>query len=262
MVVTPPDAKEKEKRFAVLLPIGPKEPFERLQDLIESLLHYEPAECDVVIVNDNNPEVRQWATQLRYPDRIRLHVVPNPRNGRGNGWAGGLACGVIYGFQWIQIHIRPAFTLRLDADSLICGPFADRILRAFETPAVGMLGSFEKYPDGTSRLPLGEVTDSLKYLLGKLASPFAVFRPAPRTLYWNQGIWGRGRRRAELIRRAYRNGLPQGWHIQGGGYAVSRAALDAMFTQGLIADPYLFLHAPFGEDVVLTICVYGAGFHR
>lgn len=76
----------------------------------------------------------------------------------------------------------------------------------------------------------------------------------------SQGFWGRGRRRALLIRQAFGNGLRQGWYIQGGGYAVSRTALDAMSGEGLLGDPYLFLHAPFSEDVVLTLCVYAAGF--
>lgn len=246
------------KRYAILLPVGPNEKVERVQDLWESIHHYEPAEVDLVVVDDAPGGPRDWAKLVGSNPRATVHSIRNPRNGKGVGWSGGLCTALMEGFKWIDANLDCAFTLRLDSDSIICGPFYDRVLEALKGKT-GVVGTYTLRPSGEARMPHPDATPANAIWVNKIARSFAVLRTAG-TLFVHQGLIGGGRLRRRIVNLALKNGYQAGWFVQGGGYAVSREAIAAMRNAGFFKNTKAFLPARLGEDTAATILVYAAGF--
>jgi hypothetical protein len=59
---------------------------------------------------------------------------------------------------------------------------------------------------------------------------------------------------------AFENGYVAGEHAQGGGYAISRAALDAMAGLGLLERAHAWRPFWVSEDVIASALVRAAGF--
>ncbi len=243
-------------KFAILVAIWPDEAeVKRLKDLVDSLLHYEP-ECNCcVLVNDGVPDAQLRAAAAAFG--TRAVILPNPRRGRGFGFTGGLTVGILAGLEWIEKQSDIDFVVKLDPDSLIIGPFAKRIHCLFAAnPEIGQAGTYRKYPDGTenfSGLDWGA-------LIERLYRPLTYWSPsmfAKRRL--QIGLAGRDRKIRRIIREALLNGYALGDCCQGGGYAVSRAALRAFREKGYFEDPHLFLNSPLGEDITVGLLIKAAG---
>ena len=244
--------------FSVLIGVGggPLE-MERLHDLLASLFHYEPAVAEIVIVDDVMP-ARTFAALPMQGGGCRLVVLPNPRCGRGDGWLGGLTAGILAGYAWLERNSRCDFVVKLDTDSLVIAPFAEKVAAAFAAqPETFIFGSTTRTPNRVYDKP---EDFSVAPALEKLMRPLTIWRrtcdPWPRVQCC---FYGRDKRRRETIVAAVRSGYRLGIHAQGGGYAVSRRGLSRMAAGGIFMDPLLWIWAPCSEDVVMTISAFACG---
>jgi hypothetical protein len=244
--------------FAILIPVGPGEKeIERLRDFFDALFFFEPSVACILFVDDVRP-ARRLEREFTFPAGCRVETIANPRKGRGNGWSGGLAAGVLAGFQWITANTAVEFALKMDTDALVIAPFADKIAQAFrDRPEVSMLGSFSGNPNRRYDLPEDYSTAPAMI---KLQKPVTVWRrtcdPWPRV---QCGLFKRDRLRGALIRRAVTNGYRLGAHCQGGAYAVHMPALRRLQETGVFDEPLLWIWTPCSEDIAMTVSVYACG---
>lgn len=247
--------------YSVLLPAGPNETVERLQDLLDSLALYEPASCDFLIVDDTVKGERAWKSELKIPSHINVIVIKNPRKGKGAPALGGLCCALLAGLKYLHEHSKARYCLRFDTDSICIGPFNEKILaqyKASETTAI--LGTYLRYPDGSSRLPNNVSRDGCHDILTKMLEPFAFWRFVPvKCSFQIRGI-GRSKRMAAIVEKSKELGYQLGYKVQGGGYSISSELMGKLAELGLYDDVNLFRDRPLGEDTMMSmLCVY-AGF--
>jgi hypothetical protein len=234
----------------VLVPVGPSAgELARVQDLLESLRHYETAVSCIVLVDDA-PSSRDL-TKSANVNWCELVCVVNPRQGRGDGWAGGLCVGIMAGLRWFWQN-RPdlEFVLKMDTDALCIGPFAQKICARFRgSPELGLVGTHRVNPDGKPR-------------------KFSSWAPSIRTYLrpvclrgrnLQITFWGRPARIKRTLLAALKNGYEISEHCQGGAYAVSMEALGRMSSEGHFVDPMTWLKAGLGEDVMMGLCVRSVG---
>lgn len=238
-------------KFVTLIPIGPKKKeLERLSDLLASLFSFEdPAECGVLLINDGNVRTQLQEICGRY--RLRhCDILENPRDGRGVGWSDGLTVGVLAGLRQIARQMPPAtFVLKLDTDSLVIGPFADKVEGFFQRQAnVGMIGTHLREPGGAPTNSIRDWAPRIK----KLQRPFTIWKSQKRW-HFQIGFWGRDRRIQRLIAEASNAGYVLGESCQGGAYALSATALQRLNGQGLLDDSFLFFNRRITEDIVVGL---------
>jgi hypothetical protein len=241
--------------FAVILLIGPGEQeIERAKDTIESLNAYEPGRFRLFLVDD--APIGPHLPELVAP-KIKNEIVylKNPRNRKGSGWGAGAAAGVLHALRRV-VEMGPVdFVLKIDTDTLVIGPFSERIFSFFsDSPMAGILGVYQFSPQ---RLADRTSTPALEKLLRQIT----VWRrtpaggPALQVAFW--GKYGRIR---NIIRRALLNGYRLGEHCSGGAYAVSPNCLHALNEAGLLAEPTLWLQTPLGEDQVAALSAASVEF--
>jgi glycosyltransferase involved in cell wall biosynthesis len=161
--------------FAALIFVGPGDPdAKRLKRLLESLLRYEPTVQTIVIIDDRSGQNFEAIVPAAATDRTV--ILPNPRNGRGYWWQGGLCVGLTEGLRWIGENRTVKFVVRLDTDALVISPFASRVSDAFDAdPKIGLLGTWDKYAfSGVQRLPHKHVNKILPYVLEKASRHFTI----------------------------------------------------------------------------------------
>lgn len=246
--------------FSVLLPVGPN-PLEsdRVADLLDSLLTYEPDVASVIIIDDS---YGNFQTPPKFESLLgnRLHVVVNPRQKRGNGWAGGLVVGVMAGLAHALTLPPVDFLLRLDTDSLVIAPFSERVMEKFSLDSnVGVIGTFDRFPNGEQRLPHAFSHEVLKGFFEKVRQPWAMWRQGWGWPYFQCGNWGRAKVQREWLSKAEANGYTAGFYIQGGGYALSFETLKLFEENGRLKDLFLWFRRPFSEDTIVTLGTYSVG---
>jgi hypothetical protein len=247
-------------KFGIIIPVGPSgRDVDRAGDVLDSVLAYEP-ETPLVLFIDDGGRDRRLNEQFRAPATCRLVNIFNTRKGRGIGETSGLAAGMLLALAWLQANARCGFVMKLDTDALVIAPFAEKILRALASrPDVGMVGLYDRACDG-------EVRDqsSFRKMLGKLASPFAVWRnPPSRWGYVTVHLWGRGAKIRRQIAEAIRAGYRPADFILGGAYAFTGEAVRRTAEHGYLDDPFVWLGTHFSEDVVLSmyVCAVGLRLH-
>lgn len=239
---------------AVLVAVGPNPlELERLRDLADALAAHEPGGGLLVLVDDN-PEPRDLDLGLSLPSNWRAVSVHHRRPESRQFTRGKGICSVILlGLQWIQAHTDAAFVLKLDTDSLVIGPYRQRILEAFgANPGVGKLGAYET-------LPHGEACDWSMHIptLKTLGARINWRRPRWTLRTWNDPLKAQVRR---VRSAAEGHGYRPAEHCTGGGYALSRPALDAMAAAGHLDAAMLWAGADLPEDVMVGLHVRAAGF--
>jgi hypothetical protein len=232
--------------FCALIPCGPLPiEIERLDDLINSIYHYEPACKQVYILNDGN-------TRLDELHSKRYKLLSNPRRGQGWGVGGGLVIGQLHAYRTIyEQYPELSYILRLDTDAHIIGAFDSALKGCFEDYNIGMAGS----RIASNALPLYKKTPPLSYFakkVKKLQAPLSLWRqPA---IHVRCTAYGVHRRVAEMFSAAESKGYTCGELIEGGSFAVSRAWLENLAKADLPAG--VFLDIPVTEDVVMTMLSY------
>ncbi|PAW77208.1 MAG: hypothetical protein B9S32_11940 [Verrucomicrobia bacterium Tous-C9LFEB] len=248
-----------EIKFAVVLSIGPGEAeIPRAQDLIESLNRYEPRAVQALIVIEDAVPSRDLSHALPPLKGGETIILPNPRQGRGDGIQGGLSSGILTGFSCAATLTNVDFAIKLDTDSLVIAPFADRIQDSFlRHPEIAMWGCFRKSPVRVHDLPEDFPTAPA---LRKHLRVFTLWRLLESPWLRLQCILRRRDRiRRELILKSLKNGLILGQHCQGGGYAIRQEMLQTLHQQGAFSDLLLWNETSCSEDVVMTLTVAAFG---
>lgn len=241
-------------RFAAVVPVGPGEiELKRALDLLDALATYEP-DVALVVIADDSEDASRWTAHLGTMP-FEAVVVPNPRNGRGDGWSDGLAAGLFAGYR-SALESDVDFIVKLDSDALVIAPFAKSLAAAFAGgERIGILGACRHTPLGAPR----NVRHLARQLRG-LTRPVRVrFDRRRRTFLINSSLTRRGRRIAAIIGAARRRGYVLGEHCMGGSYAVSAGALSALDDSGDL-EPLGWLGTGLAEDVILAVSVSAHGY--
>ena len=122
---------------------------------------------------------------------------------------------------------------------------------------VGEIGSYKKRPDGGVR--------DFKVWAGPTADSAAFWLPPGKAVGAGRrkhglALRGSPARLRKLLLAARVNGYSFGDNIQGGSYAVSAAAMNAMAKLGVFENPLDYLPCNLTEDVLLPVAVRAAGF--
>lgn len=246
-------------KFGIIIPVGPSaNDVERAGDVLASVLAYEP-ETPLVLFIDDGGKDRRLDEKFRATATCRLVNIFNTRNGHGIGETSGLSAGMLLAIAWLHANADCGFVMKLDTDALIIAPFPEKILRTLAArPDVGMVGLYNRMCDGSVR-----DQTSFRKMLGKLASPFAVWRNPPGWGFLTVHLWGRGATIRRQITEAIRAGYRPAEFILGGAYAFTGEAVRRFAKHGFLDDPHLWLGTHFSEDVVLSmyVCATGLRLH-
>ena len=245
--------------FAIAVAVGPGDrEVERLIDLADSVAAYEQGPGWFVMVDDA-PEPRALDTRVRLPASIKPIALHHPRHAQTQvkyKSGKGICSAVLLALGWIQANTNADFVLKLDTDSLIIGPFRERLLAAFRAaPMAGVVGAFTETPTGSKRdwsmhqTPIRNAT----------TPPFSWRHPLRSMRRRNDP----GVQQARSVHRAaLRNGYTTGEHCMGGGYAVTRELLNRMAHAGHFAKANVWTSVDLPEDVMLGMHTraVGSGF--
>lgn len=244
---------ESENSFAAVVLVGPQ-PLEvrRLADLAESIAAYETGPGWFIVIDDA-PICRNLEHFIHLPPGIRTVCLHHLREGPTVLFrhGGGLCSQVMQAMKWVQENTTARFAIKLDTDSLIINPFRNKIARVFDShDALGMLGAHTLTPNGTTRKwhHHGETVMRLYKTQFDWRQPLRGLRQQPET------------EMTRLIAAALANQYNPGEHCLGGGYAVSRGALDRMKRSGYLENPLpRWMNVDMAEDVMIGLHVRAVG---
>ena len=177
---------------------------------------------------DDHVEPRDLDRVVSAPASMRLVSIHLRRDVRPVFKSKGVSAAVLTGFAWIQKNTDARFAIKLDTDSLVIGPFRQRIREKLdEDRSLAMIGAYSRTPNGTvrdwsvHRKPIREMTTLLP-----IRQPWRV------AAYCADPVRKHIRR---LYARARAHDYQDGEHCLGGGYALSREFLDRMAAAGQAA---------------------------
>lgn len=222
----------------------------RVSDLLVALATCEPRATDVLIVDDEGgraPAPRTWDGA---PEHLDVHVIANPRRGRGIPSLGGTTSGTLAALKWVARERPGAAVLRLDADALVIGPFANAIDGALR-PQDGILGSCHRTCNGDVR-DVSAIGDEIALH----RRPVWAWRHPPRKPWWLRPADPFVR---DVLAQAARNGYVPGEHCIAAACAVSPALVHALDARGWLDDPTRWLQARLGDDMVLGAMTRACG---
>lgn len=250
----------KATSVCLLIPVGPdKLELIRAADVLAAAAFWEPAVTSAVLIDDSLSP-RSLDTSLRTVcPRIRLCSLHHPRMGRGHGLWGGLTEGVLAGLTFIDERLTEQVVVRLDGDSMVIGPFARALAERFEEErSVGLLGTVYRDPQGRPRAhdPWHAITRHYSQRWGRCRG--YETGNLPRRAF--QTVIGPARQVRRTLGLAFAKGYVAGEHAQGGGYAVSRAALSEIVRLGLLQQPDAWRPFWVSEDVIVSVMARAAGF--
>jgi hypothetical protein len=244
----PGDSSSAEYAVAVAVGPGPKE-VDRLRDLAAALAAWEPTRRGTFVMVDDHETPRHLDRELTLPPTIRAVSLHHPRHGAKVKYriGKGIVSAILLSLGYIQRETRAELVLKLDTDSLIIGPFVERLSAVFaRDPNLAVVGAHTLTPSGESR-----VWSHHRERIMVIARP---------PLSWRHPLDSLAARRRDpakflmgLIDQAYAHGYDLGEHCMGGGYAVSRAFLDRAAAAGRFDDPAKWTVVDLPEDVVVAL---------
>jgi hypothetical protein len=248
------DADRSPPSVAVVMPVGPgTADVERLEDTAASLA-LEPAIGWLVLIDDGDHD-RGLASVVSLPN-VAVATLRPPRRMRRTSFEDRIAAHTLGGLGWAARNTTASIFMRLDADALVIGPFADKLAARFAAdPQVGLVGSYDRMSNGAPR-------------------DFAWWerrvRRASRRISWRTGRSGLGRpvvavgpRRARVwqyIEEARAAGYAWGENALGAAFAIRQEVARHWIAEGVLDDPGLFLGTGLGDDPVLGILVRRSGW--
>lgn len=238
----------------VLLGVGPNaaEP-PRVRDLLDAIAFHEPACTHVVAINDPAAgTTRDLAAEVGWTGPgPELVVIQHPGHSPKEGWSSGLNIGLVEGLRWIAANADPDLVIKLDTDTLIVGPCAQRIAGRFaQDDRLGLLGVARVNVDGGKRRPAlwGRRVRSMRWPIWVRPRSMVndnwtgIVRPA---------IGANQRYVRSVINAALASpDYVEGDHCQGGGYAMSRRYVHALRDAGDLDRALAWHHTFLTEDVM------------
>lgn len=246
------------QRWAVVVLVGPGElEAPRVADLFDSLAVHEPDVGAVVIVDDG-ADLRRDLLGLagELADRTKVVALPKVTYAGSEperlkrAWSDGVLRATLAGLRATLDDSSIDWVLRLDTDSLLIGRFAESISKVLGDD-VGIVGTLDRFPDGSPRDFSG-----WGKAIRKFCMPLSVWR-IPR-LSLRSSLVGRGRERCRIVRSALGHGYRWGEHCQGGGFAISKPAIELIRREGWL-DHSLWAGSGVGEDVIVSLLVRAVG---
>ncbi len=240
----------------------------RAQDLVDSVVYWEPAVSGILLLDDC-PNNRNLTDHIRVEGSVRLQSIVSPRNGLGYGHLGGLCCGILHSLRWLVLNWNASFVVKLDTDSLVIGPFANWLgYAAYRDPSAGLFGTVgitnnrDFYSFGSelyTASPLIEAFESEKFWTHRnqslpLPSPFTnreELRAAQVTPFAAL---------ASPLLAAMSRGYRSLDFCQGGAYAISWKMLEKLEALGYLDSAAAWTYIPIWEDVAMGMYAYASGF--
>ncbi|MDQ8727648.1 hypothetical protein [Bradyrhizobium sp. LHD-71] len=201
---------------------------------------------------DDHVQPRELDKAVSAPASMRLVSIHLERELRPKFKSKGISAAVLTGLAWIQKHTDAKFAIRLDTDSLVIGPFRQRIFEKLNGDcSLAMIGAYSRTPNGAARdwsvhrKPIRELTRLLS-----IRQPWRV------AANYADPVRKHIRR---LYARARVHEYQDGEHCLGGGYALSREFLDRVAAGGYLDDPQLWICVDIPEDVAVGMHVRAVG---
>ncbi len=238
--MTPSTTSNSAKPFhhtVVVIPFGPSEPVESVQDTLDSIQRYLSPNTKVILV-DNSRKGTGSIIQHSFSDADVIY-------GTHQGMFAHLFLNICQGTAHAYEHYRFKVLLRMDSDALIIGALPDvQAAAVFEQrPGVGQLGVYETDYHGQ---PMRWWPINLSMAVQAL-NPLSWIWPA-----WNGFAF------RQLLVRAIRQGYQIGSHVYGGGFFMSYACVERLHRDGILTDERLD-DLRLAEDHITTVSVYSVG---
>ena len=248
-----PSANPSPRPFAVAVAVGPGEKeVARLIDLAASVGAFEHGPAHFVMIDDA-PEPRFLDRVVKLPSRWAPISLPHPRHDRTQTFkvGKGIITAVLASLKWIQANTHAEFVLKLDTDSLVIAPFADKLEKLFKaSPTLGVVGAHKTTPNGTAR----DWSHHAKSLRRLFEQPAFEWKK-PLASMKARNAWTAPPTLAVYERARAKSGFDAGEHCMGGGYAVSRTLLDRMAAAGYLNDVMAWSGIDLPEDVTVGLHV-------
>jgi hypothetical protein len=242
--------------FAVAVAVGPGDrEVDRLIDLADSIAAHEQGRGWLVMVDDA-PVPRALDARVRLPADITAISLHHPRHAAAQVQyksGKGICSAVLLALGWIQANSDAEHVLKVDTDSLIIGPFRERIAATFATsPKAGVIGAYTHTPTGSKR----DWTMHHAPLRNATRPPFSWRHPVRSLQRRNDpGV----RQARAIFDAATLNGYVLGEHCMGGGYATNRELLDRMASAGHFDKANVWTSVDLPEDVMLGMHARAVG---
>lgn len=245
-------------RFAIMSLVGPgDEELKRIHRMLQSLFFHEPGIREILLIDDRKPFERLREKSLPIPDKVKITILENERQGTGEPIMDGICIGVLQALRHlVRSKSEVDAVIKLDADALVIRPFTDKLARLMERePNLGTAGVVEFNCDGSSRVwgPYDEV-------IMQLSKVFRLRRHKllPRRI----ALWGRWNELRRITRRARSNGYRWGEHSQGGSYLISRRLIERMDEFGYLDHGSLWRGVFMCEDPMMGLYSRACGFRN
>jgi hypothetical protein len=245
--------------IAVYMPIGPSDDeVARAADVLDSVEAFSESLRWIVLVDDAR-EPRGLERRLACRAPCELVVLHNPRNGVGNGRTGGMCVSNLLAYGYIHRHTDAAWVLKLDTDSLVIGPFEERLRAAIAArPDAGLIGVIGDSiaPDRTYHF-MDHNRRAFELAL-RVGDVFPELMPGHKDGLRRWGVTGEAQfeqflRARHVLARAVDRGYRTAEYVQGGGYVLTRRLIEAMARAGRFDDPFVWCELEIPEDVMMGI---------
>ena len=180
--------------IAVYMPIGPSDDeVARAADVLDSVEAFSESLRWIVLVDDAR-EPRGLERRLACRAPCELVVLHNPRNGVGNGRTGGMCVSNLLAYGYIHRHTDAVWVLKLDTDSLVIGPFEERLRAAIAARNAAqarlLVPSVAEWAarDGGNPAPCLEIGRAKLLLLGDAPGALASLEEARARGYRSQEL--------------------------------------------------------------------------
>ena len=250
---------------AVYMPIGPGDAeIRRAVDVLDSATAYGRALKWVVLVDDGEAG-RSLKGRLAASGPWELVVLRNPRNGVGDGRAGWMCVSTLAALSYVRANTDARCVLKLDTDSLVIGPFdaaLDRAMAAY--PDAGLFGVIGDSVSENRTYEFMRHNQRTFEMAMKIDGEWSELSPRQLEGLRSWGVTGepeyrRFRYARAVLEAAVGHGYSRAEYCQGGGYAVTRALLEAMNAAGRFDDPLAWRDLAIAEDVMMGLQCAAAG---
>jgi hypothetical protein len=241
--------------FGVYIPVGPSDrDVRRVADLIDSILTYEPAVHEILLI-DHGAAPRTFLNVIHKYPSTQINVLKFCVQTDHGSWLGAGCVANLVAIKHLMLHSDLDFILKLDTDALVIAPFCDMLVDRFTGERdAGIAGTRGNSCNRSARSYEYDVVSKRRF--DNAVEVAKRVRHDPRELdnihivSWN--LFSTEHRDdfmsvCDDISEAMFKGFG-GEHCQGGAYAISRKFVTLAHARGLFDHPMKWLYVPINED--------------